>query len=220
MFNKLGYIILTQNNNLSIKRLLRKHVSPTGQLDNDSVTRALLQYRNAPDRDKGLSPAFLLMGRQLKDFISSRQGQPPVFSTHKDMSSTWQEIADYRVLALAKRAKKNHKSCSYWVKEHAMVQNQVGNQPTRWNKRGKVMEVLPHRQYKVMVDGSRRITLRNRKFLRKFIPVKGDPTYKLNVPQATPLLTQPAPLPIQPVPAPTLTKSISITLSAGSQYTD
>ena len=52
-----------------------------------------------------------------------------------------------------------------------MVQNQAGNKPLRWSKRGVVVEVLPHRQYKVRMDGSRRITLRNRKFLRKFSPL-------------------------------------------------
>ena len=71
------------------------------------------------------------------------------------------------------------------VEDHVMGQNQVGNQPTRWNKRGKAMEVLPHRQYKVMVEENRRITLRNLKFLRKFIPVIGDPNYKLNIPQTS-----------------------------------
>ena len=82
------------------------------------------------------------------------------------MSCTWREIADYMELVLAKRTKKNHESCSYRVKEHApmevvdhvMIQNQVCNQPTRGDKQGMVMH---HRQNKVMVDGSRRITLRN-----------------------------------------------------------
>ena len=32
------------------------------------------------------------------------------------------------------------------------------------------MEVLPNRQYKVKVDGSGRITLRNRQFLRRILP--------------------------------------------------
>ena len=58
--------------------------------------------------------------------------------------------------------------------DHVMVQNQTGNQPLRWAKRGVVVEVLPYRQYKVRMDGSRRISLRNRKFLRKFIPIRED----------------------------------------------
>ena len=47
------------------------------------------------------------------------------------------------------------------------LQNQRGNQPNRWNATGTIVERLPHRQYQVMIDGSRRCTLRNRRFLRK-----------------------------------------------------
>ena len=43
------------------------------------------------------------------------------------------------------------------------------------------MKVMPHRQYKVMIDGIRRITLGNRKFFKKIFPVVGDPTYKPKV---------------------------------------
>ena len=45
------------------------------------------------------------------------------------------------------------------VGDHVMIQNQLGNNPKRWEKRGVVVEVLPYRQYRVRVDGSRRITL-------------------------------------------------------------
>ena len=54
---------------------------------------------------------------------------------------------------------------------------------------------LPVGTSEVMVDSSRRITLRNRQFLRKFLSVVADPTYKLNVyPEMTPL-QQPTPAP-------------------------
>ena len=52
-----------------------------------------------------------------------------------------------------------------------LIQNQLGNNPKRWEKRGTVVEVLPHRQYKIRVDGSRRLTLRNRQFLRQYKPL-------------------------------------------------
>ena len=44
------------------KRVLRANTSITGELDNVAVTRAILQYRNTPDRDIGMSPAQLLYG--------------------------------------------------------------------------------------------------------------------------------------------------------------
>ena len=76
------------------------------------------------------------------------------------------------------------------VKEHTprelgdsvVVQNQAGNKPLRWTRRGVVLEVLPNRQYKVRMDGSRMIKLRNRKCPRKFTPVHqnlGDKLRKL-----------------------------------------
>ena len=47
------------------------------------------------------------------------------------------------------------------------VQNQTGNQPLKWSNTGVIVKVHPHRQYSVMIHASRRVTLRNRKFLRK-----------------------------------------------------
>ena len=166
------------------KRMLRDNMSPTGGLDNVAVTRAVLQYRNTPDRDTGLSPAYMLLGRQLKDFLPSKPNHLPPLSSHKDLSATWQNVAEWRELALAKRSAKDQENLSEHVKDHAplalgdhvMVQNQVGNNPKRWEKRGVIVNVLPNRQYQVRLDGSRRLTLRNRKFLRKFSPIHGEPT--------------------------------------------
>ena len=50
------------------------------------------------------------------------------------------------------------------------MQNQAGNTPLKWNNTGTVVEVKPHRQYRIMIDGSRRITLRNRRFIKKIQP--------------------------------------------------
>ena len=51
------------------------------------------------------------------------------------------------------------------------IQNQTGNYPNKWFSTGIITGVLPHRQYHVVVDGSRRISLRNRRYLRKILPV-------------------------------------------------
>ena len=53
------------------------------------------------------------------------------------------------------------------VGDTVRIQNQIGNQPKKWCSTGKVIETRPYRQYKVLRDGTRRIILRNRKFLRK-----------------------------------------------------
>ena len=53
----------------SAKRLIRENVTPNGSLDNDSFRRALLSHCNTPDSDTGSSPAQVLFGRPIRDFI-------------------------------------------------------------------------------------------------------------------------------------------------------
>lgn len=146
------------------KRVLRANTSITGELDNVAVTRAMLQHRNTPDRDIGMSPAQLLYGRQLRDFLP---GKPQDYVRLK------------REKALAKRCSKIKEKLSEHTKDlpplslgdTVLVQNQRGNNPRRWEKRGVVVQALPHRQYRVMMDGSRKISLRSRKFLRSYSPL-------------------------------------------------
>ena len=57
------------------------------------------------------------------------------------------------------------------VGDYVRIQNQTGPQPNKWDKTGRVVKVRQFDQYVVRVDGSGRMTLRNRKFLRKYIPV-------------------------------------------------
>ena len=57
------------------------------------------------------------------------------------------------------------------VGDHVRIQNQTGLHPLKWDKTGVVVEVRQFDQYIVRVDGSGRFTLRNRKFLSKYIPV-------------------------------------------------
>ena len=52
----------------SLKRLLRKYVSGTGCIDNDSATQALLAYANTPCKILGKSPSQIAYGRRLNDF--------------------------------------------------------------------------------------------------------------------------------------------------------
>ena len=58
------------------------------------------------------------------------------------------------------------------IGDHVRIQNQIGPNPLKWDRTGIVVEVRQFHQYAVKIDGSNRSTLRNRKFLRKFLPMR------------------------------------------------
>ena len=60
------------------------------------------------------------------------------------------------------------------------------------DKKGVVIEVRQFDQYVIRVDGSGRVTLRNRKFLRRYTPVK-SPTPKMTIEGELGLLRRAAP---------------------------
>ena len=62
------------------------------------------------------------------------------------------------------------------VGDRVFIQNQSGNHPLRWDCTGLVIEVKQFDQYAIKIDGSGRITLRNRKFIRKFDKIAVDRT--------------------------------------------
>ena len=49
-------------------------------------------------------------------------------------------------------------------------QSQSNGKPGRWDESAVVVEILPHQAYMVKIHGSRQLTQRNRRFLRKVIP--------------------------------------------------
>ena len=108
----------------TVKRMIRDCRGIGGKLDSAKFSQALLQYRNTPDRDTRMSPAMALFGCQLRDFIPRR---PDVL-----IGTMWREIADAREKALL----------PLLVGDDVMIQNQRGDYPRRWNKRGVVVSVV------------------------------------------------------------------------------
>jgi hypothetical protein len=53
------------------KKLLRDNMGHGGSLDTNKFMRAVLQYRNTPMQDCRRSPAHMVFGRQMRDFIPS-----------------------------------------------------------------------------------------------------------------------------------------------------
>ena len=81
-----------------VKRLLRDNVGQSGTLDTAKFSRALLTMRNTPDRDTRKSPAQVLFGRQLRDFLPTPQ--------KRLVGEVWEKLADQRAYALARRGTK------------------------------------------------------------------------------------------------------------------
>ena len=54
------------------------------------------------------------------------------------------------------------------VVERVFLQNQQGANPTKWDKLGFVVEAPDHDQYRVKLERSDRLTLRNRRILRAY----------------------------------------------------
>ena len=143
-----------------------------GSLDTDKLARALLAYRNTPNKDLGLSPAQILYGRVLRDHL-------PTPKEFLEQRKEWVILKADREKALATKYGKiqvdlnrhAHPLKPLLVGSVVQVQNQKGKDPLRWDRSGIVVENLGNQQYTVKMDGSGRVTLRNRRFLRKIEPI-------------------------------------------------
>ncbi len=163
----------------TMKRLLTDNTGSYGDLDTDKAQRAILHYRNSPDPSTKVSPAMCLFGRPIKDLI-------PVFPGHFRPHNVWTETLQAREEALRKRhmlaaerwSEHTKRLPQLTVGDHVFVQNQTGPHPLKWDKTGQVVEVRQHDQYVIRTDGSGRVTLRNRKFLRKYTPFRKQPKHR------------------------------------------
>ena len=177
----------------SMKRLIRDNTNSDGSLNNDHFLRAVMTYRNTPDRDTERSPAQVIFGRNLRDFL------PAPLHRYRPQPQ-WVLLRDDREKALRKRAIRNMENLakgtkplsSLAVQDIVQVQNQVGNHPSRWDITGTVVEVKDHDQYVIKVHGSGRLTTRNRKFLKKITPYSSDTQVYTPTPVVVP---DPVPVP-------------------------
>jgi hypothetical protein len=129
--------------------------------------RAIMQYRNTPMQDCRRSPAQMVFGRQLRDFL-------PVLLHKYELAKDWFVTQEYRERTLAKKREEDGVKWAAKTKDlqelevatEVSIQNQSERNPNKWDKTFFFLENKPNSQVLVRVDGSRRVTLRNRKFVR------------------------------------------------------
>ena len=166
------------------KRILMTNVGPTGSLDNDGLLRALLQVRNTPDPDCNVSPAQVVFGRPIRDAFSFVNRCAKF--TNPSVRPTWREAWARKEEAMRSRITRSSEALNNHARplpplvlgDRVFLQNQQGPHPKQWDRSGTIVEIGNNDQYQVKVDGSGRVTLRNRRFLRKFIPASitiGEP---------------------------------------------
>ena len=189
----------------SAKCLLMSNTGPTGSLDHDRFLRAMLQLRNTPDPDCNIFPAQIIFGRPLRDTFSF-VNRLEKFS-NPNVSPLWHQAWAAKDAALRSRISSTTES----LKEHSrplrplvlgekvFLQNQQGTSPNKWDRSGIVVESPGHDQYRVKIDGSGRLTLCNRRFLRAYTPATPSIELLPMVPPSPPSTVHtPAPPPSLP----------------------
>ena len=167
------------------KKLLRDNVGPGGSLDTDKFMRAVMQYRNTPMQHCRRSPAQMVFVRQLRDFL-------PNLTYKYEPAKDWVVTQEHRERTLATKRELDNKMWNQRTRDldelevgtAVAIQNQTGNNPTKWDKTGIILENKPNSKVMIRVDGSRRVTMRNRRFVRRLDPALRNVTRpELAVPQ-------------------------------------
>ena len=151
----------------SAKRMLRDNVNDQdGTIDNDKVACAVLQYHNTPMQNSPMSPAQLLFGRRLADFLPAN---PKAYALHPYWTEGIQKHQLRHTQHNAKLAQRYNRGTRelrpLQVGQTVAVQDQQRGSK-RWNRAGEVVDVLPHRQYKVHLHDTGTTLVRNRRFLK------------------------------------------------------
>ena len=159
------------------KRLLTSNTGPNGSLDNDKFLRAMLQLRNTPDPDCNISPAEIVFGRNLRDSLAfvnrlEKFRNPAVRPAWREAWAAKEDALKVRFSKTAEKINEHaRKLPPLRVGDRVFIQNQCGQFANKWDKSGVVVEVGQFDQYYVKVDGSGRVTKRNRRYLRSYTPV-------------------------------------------------
>ena len=132
----------------------------------ETLSRSLLQYRNTPCRHDGLSPAQKLFGHPVQDSLPAHR---------RSFAQEWQkssEEADRKAKATCENVEQIYNQHTrelpnLKVGNHVAIQNPKSKM---WDIYGMVTATASHRRYLVKTQ-SGRVLVRNRRFIRKRVPV-------------------------------------------------
>ena len=135
-------------------------------VDRNTLSRALLQYRNTPCRKDGLSPAQKLFGHPVQDTLPAHR---------RSFAPEWQK-STIKAETQAQETKENS-TLAYNQHTYKLSDLEVGNHvaiqhPTSklWDTYGTITAIGPYRKYFVKTQ-SGRVFVRNRRFIRKRHPI-------------------------------------------------
>ena len=126
----------------SMKRLLQDNVRPSGEIDSECYVQAILQFRNTPDSDNGISPSQVVFGHPLRDVLPVK---PKTQIYENDaVKPVWKEIwkkrEDTLRIRFAKQLEtlnaKTHELPQLNIGDLCRIQNQTGRFPKKWDKTG------------------------------------------------------------------------------------
>ena len=172
-----------------VKRFIGTCIGPSGSLNTDKFLQGMLQLRNTPDPDCKLSPAQILFGRPLRDAFSfvnrvNKFRNEAISPVWKDAWRSKEEALRTRfVRSFETLGEKTRALPDLFVGDRVFIQNQTGPHPKKWDRSGVVMELRGNDQYLIKVDGTGRLSIRNRRFLKK---------YTLALPLSNPVVHEPS----------------------------
>ena len=122
----------------------------------------------SPDHDCQLSPAEIVFGRPLRDAFAFINRLEKFSNNH--IRPMWREAWQRFHQSAEERNLKSRCLPSFHVGDRCYIQNQTENNPKRWDRSGTIVELHGHDSYTVKVDGTGRLTRRNRRYLCQFKP--------------------------------------------------
>ena len=151
------------------KALVMGNTTPTGSINTDKYLRATLAYRNsAIYPETGKTVAQSLLGRNLRDCLPAVRGFYNLKKEHLMERKQREMVAAKRTKIMVGTYNKGAKQLPPLdVGDKVRIQNQTTTRPTKWDRTGVITATLGNRKYEIMMDGSRRLTTRNRRHLRR-----------------------------------------------------